>query len=100
MFRHDFESAIPPKILYQALRRLGECEKVEYVDFKIAIKYEDRSVVKLLSEKFGIDVESLKLPLAEAVGDILNHSGSDWFQDEEFMATELGGFLKFAILVK
>jgi hypothetical protein len=100
VFRHDFESAIPPRILYQALRYLGELEKVEYVDFEKVVKSEDRSVVKLLSEKIGIDVERLKLPLAEAVGDILNDPRFAWWQNEEFMETELGKFLKFTMHVR
>jgi len=100
VFRHDFESAIPPKVLFQALRDLGELEKVAYADFKAVIEHNDRSVVKILSEKFGINVEPLKLPLAEVVGDILNHRFSAWLQDEKFMETELGKFLKFTINVK
>lgn len=100
VFRHDFESAIPPKILYRALKRLGELEEVDYEDFEKVVSYKDRSVVKLLHEKYRVDIESLKLPLADAVGDILNHPRFAWWQKEDFMETELGQFLKFTMDVR
>ena len=106
VFRHDFESAIPPEILYQALRTLGKLENVEYVDFEKIVTSENTSVVNLLNEKFHINIKRkrLKIRLAEAVGDILNRPHFPpppvWWHNEEFMETELGKFLKFIMHVR
>jgi hypothetical protein len=100
VFRYDFESAIPLDLLYQALKYLGELENIEFDDFKIAISSENKSVVKLLQGKYGIDINPLKLPLANAVGDILNYPLVAWWQQEDFMETELGKFLRFIMDIR
>jgi len=100
VFRYDFESAIPPYVLYQALQSLGELDNVEFDDFNKVISSEDKSVIKLLEDKYDIDINSMKLPLASAVGDTLNYPLIAWWQDENFMKTELGKFLRFIMNIK
>jgi len=100
VFHHDFESAIPPNIFYRALRHLGELEGIDYAQFEKVVSSEDKSVVKLMLDSLGLNIESLKLPLADTVGDILNHPGFVWWKDEGFMKTELGEFLKFTWQIK
>ena len=53
VFRHDFESAIPPDLLYEALGKLGKLEGVKYDEFKEVAKPKDGSVLKILGETFG-----------------------------------------------
>ena len=99
VFRHEFESAIPPEILYQALRKLERLKNVDYADFEKVVTTRDASVLKVLSDKFGIDVNPLKLRLAEAVGEIVNRQLLTFWHNDEIMATELGRFLKFIMHV-
>jgi hypothetical protein len=100
VFRHDFETAIPVRLLYLALRNLGELENVSREDFETLLATKDRSHIKTIREEYGLDLEPLKLLLADAVAGLLNKPLFGWWQNEEFMDSELGNFLKFIMDVK
>jgi len=99
-FRHDFETAIPARILYEAIRSLYELESVGYEDFEKVLALKDRSYVKTIKDEYSLDLEPLKLALADAVGGVLNRPMFAWWQNEKFMDSELGKFLKFIMYVK
>jgi len=48
-----------------------------------------------LETVFGIDLNSIKIPFAEAIADIINWSQWLWWKDDEFTESELGQFLFF-----
>jgi hypothetical protein len=100
LFAYDFETAIPPDILYQALRKLGQLVGVDCGAFETAVASGTGSVVELLTDRFQIDVGPLKVRLAEAVGGILNAPRRFWWQDKAFMETELGRFLNFIMHIR
>jgi len=43
-----------------------------------------------LETVFGIDLNSIKIPFAEAIADIINWSQWLWWKDDEFTESELG----------
>lgn len=94
VFKHDFETSIPPRLAYSALRRLGYLRHVRAATYTRKMASPNLSFAKLLSQNFALDAEPLKTQLASMVGALLNASGA-WWQDEQFMATELGKFLNF-----
>lgn len=53
------------------------------------------SVVQLLKDIFALDLNPMKLDLAEAAASRLNNPWWSWWQDAEFMQTEMGQFLEF-----
>lgn len=95
VFEHDFESSIPPEILLSALNSLGKLENVSIDEFIDKVGGENRSVIGLLREHFNVDVEPLKIDLAVIVADIINNDLYPWWNNEEFLQTELGKFLDF-----
>lgn len=99
VFEHDFESAVPPSLLYEALQEIGEIEAVDRQRFLDVASESSVSIVEKLRTGLGLDIENIKVPLAQAVADLLNEtiwrSRKPWWQDEAFMGTELGRFLDF-----
>lgn len=94
VFKHDFESSIPSDLAYHALRSLGHLNGVRANTFIQKMTSTGTSFAKLLSENFQLDVQPFKKNMAAEVGTLLN-ARRDWFQDKEFMASELGKFLTF-----
>jgi hypothetical protein len=95
VFTHDFESSIPRALLFKSLRDIGELEGVSLEDLQARLGNDSVSVVKLLKDIFALDINSMKLELAEAVASRLNDPWWPWWQDTELMETELGRFLEF-----
>lgn len=104
VFQYDFESAIPPALLYEALDEIGEVEDTDRQEFMVAAAGSSASIGEQLKAALGLDIERIKVPLAEAVADILNgpslRATTAWWDDQSFMATELGRFLHFLRLIK
>ena len=100
LFAYDLETAIPREILYQALTKVGQLGGVDFGEFDAAIASGTGSVVPLLTDRFHIDVDPLKVRLAEAVGGILNAPMRLWWQNKAFMETELGRFLNFIMHIR
>ena len=99
VFTHDFESAIPPGLLYDALHAIGEADTIDRQGFLAAAAAGSGSIIERLRTRLGFELEPVKMPLAEAVADLLNASIWDhrkpWWDDQSFMTTELGRFLDF-----
>jgi hypothetical protein len=97
VFQHDFETSIPLGLLLAALQQLGELVDESLDTFRTKAVGEG-SVGARLKKAYGIELEPLKMELASQIADILNQRPS-WWQDERFLETELGRFLKFVLLV-
>lgn len=97
-FAHDFETSIPPYILLKALNNLGHLEKIDNNEFEQIIDC-SQSSCKLIKEKYGLDIDPLKIELADELGWMFNKSNFSWYGDESKVMeeTELGRFLDFVI---
>lgn len=95
VFKHDFESSIPPNLFIHALHELGEIPEVGVGEFIKKAFPLDCSVVKKVHDIFSINCEPIKLTIASIVAERLNDWNWAWWQDEKFMQTELGKFLEF-----
>lgn len=103
VFKQDFESAVPPAVLHRALRSLNELEDVSESQFVATVEKTGGSVATMLGSIFGLDMEPLKVPLAQAVADYLNDmvlTGVLPSQSPELDQTELGQFLVFLSRVR
>jgi hypothetical protein len=100
VFQNDFESAIPLQILHMALKNLGALRKIDFQDFASAVSQKKGSIAVILKDAFDLDIVPLKVLIAEAVAEILNRGVWSspvwaWWQDENFLLTELGKFVEF-----
>jgi hypothetical protein len=101
VFKYDFESSIPPEILLSALHDLDVLSAINLDEFIAQVYPLDCSVVKKIKNIYDIDLNPLKLDLAITVAEYLNNFANSlnnfwaWWQDEKFMQTELGEFIKF-----
>jgi hypothetical protein len=95
VFAYDFETAVPAGLMFSALQSMGELEDVDIEQFQEVIPRSAGPVSKTLKTNYGLDLEPLKLEFATQVADILNHPSVIWWNNENFMQTELGRFLRF-----
>jgi hypothetical protein len=95
VFTYDFETAVPASLMLSALQSMGELEEVDIEQFQEVILRSDGPVSKTLKTNYGLDLEPLKLEFATQVADILNYPSVIWWNNENFMQTELGRFLRF-----
>ncbi|MBT9612918.1 MAG: hypothetical protein IV108_06605 [Burkholderiales bacterium] len=97
-FDFDFETAVPPRLLLTALNNMGYLEDIDKDDFVSKID-RSKSARQLLIENYGLNIDPLKMELADEIGWIMSDRRFHWFQDKsQFMEkTELGQFLQFAI---
>ena len=95
VFKYDFESSLPLNLLLQALHDLDEIPEVKIDDFVNKLSPLNCSVGKKIKKVFGIDLNPLKIDIASLIAEKLNNPWSAWWQDEKFMQTELGKFIRF-----
>lgn len=95
VFKHDFESSLPPSMFLDALHQLGEIPEVGIDEFIQRVSPLDCSVVRKVQEIFGVNCEPIKLDIASVVAERLNDWNWAWWKDNEFMQTEIGQFLRF-----
>lgn len=97
-FEFDFETSIPPKLLFKTLQDLDCLKEVDRDSF---IKHceDSRPIGKMLKEIYSFDIDPIKIDLAEELGWIFAVSDFRWYQDvDKFLEnTELGRFLDFVI---
>jgi hypothetical protein len=94
-FVYDFESAIPPGLLFAALQSVEKLEGVTIDEFRPRVTSARRPVGHALMEFYGLDIRPLKMELATVAAEILNASHDRWWSDTRFLETELGRFLLF-----
>lgn len=99
IFKHDFETAVPPNLLLFCLQKLDYLPDITEEEFVARVTSEDKSVVKIIKEVYDIDLDPIKVELATMVARVLNNSPG-WWQNEDFMNTELGQFLRFIQKIK
>lgn len=104
VFTQDFESAIPPSFLYDALHAIGEVDAIDRLEFLAVAAAGPGSIIERLRTRLDLELEDVKVPLAEALADLLNATilghGKPWWDDQSLMTTELGRFLDFLRGVK
>ena len=98
LFKFDFESSIPHKLLFNVLQRLELLTDIDESDFLNKVNSSE-SICKQLKTKFSTDIEPYKVQLADELGWFFNNHEFHWYQDRsKFMEkTELGRFLDFVI---
>lgn len=99
IFKHDFETAVPPNLLLFCLQKLDCLLDITEEEFVARVTSEDKSVVKIIKEVYDIDLDPIKVELATMVARVLN-SSPGWWQNEDFMNTALGQFLRFVQKIK
>ena len=99
IFKHDFETAVSPALLLFCLKKLDYLADITEDEFVAKVTSEDKSVVKIIKEVYNFDLGTIKVELATMVARVLN-SSPGWWQNEEFMSTELGQFLRFVQRIK
>jgi len=95
IFKYDFESSLPPTLFLKALHELGEISEVGIDEFIKKVYPFDCSADKKVQEIFGIKCEPIKLDIASIVAENLNDMRWAWWQDDDFMQTEIGQFIRF-----
>lgn len=95
VFDFDFESSIPASLLLVSLKELQLIKNVDVINFNSVIKSNiNNSIEKTLKENYNIDICPHKTILAETIANNINNTYDCW-QNEWFLNTELGKFLKF-----
>uniref|UniRef100_A0A7C4XGR1 Uncharacterized protein n=1 Tax=candidate division WWE3 bacterium TaxID=2053526 RepID=A0A7C4XGR1_UNCKA len=94
LFKFDFESSIPSKLIFFILQHLGFLKDITLEDFSSS-RPNHLPLGVFLKEKFGIDLEvnGLKIKIADSLATILTQA--TWWSNEGFIKTELGRFLDF-----
>ena len=95
VFRHDFESSIPAHMFVLMLHELDLLNGHSRKEIGEKLVEYDISYVKNLKNNFNIDINPFKIDIAELTANILNTKMRTWWQNELFMKTEFGAFLKF-----
>jgi len=93
VFRHDFETSVPPYLLHRALETCGVLKGIPYEEFRQLSDAHVGAVSALLASTFGVDIAGTKVGLADALAVALN--ATNWWSDKQFLDTELGQFLLF-----
>jgi hypothetical protein len=91
VFKYDFETSIPNRLLQKALQNMGlnQAKEIPLCD------NQNSSTIKYLLG-LGIDISDRKIELAEGIADLINSNTRwIWWQDHEFIESELGKFLLF-----
>ena len=99
LFGFDFESAVPLGLLYDVLVDLGRAPVgVSRVGFVATLASATTAISKAIPTTWALDLSADKPGLAAALARRII-STDLWWQDEEFMKTELGRFLHFVCRV-
>ncbi len=101
LFKHDFETSIPPKLFVKILKKIGCPVDIEV--HKIAdILNGENSYKKVIHDTYGINIDSYKTKIANELAIALcgrGYQGFRWYQDKTGLMhdSELGKFLKWVI---
>jgi hypothetical protein len=96
VFQANFESSVPDHLTYKALRLMGFLQDLTYSEFKVSISDCEWNTVQTIKDSYGINIDDAKIEFAESVADIISWDRDwTWWQDEDFLQSELGQFLEF-----
>jgi len=92
-FKHDFETAIPPRLFYNILLD-NELITDKYEDFKKDVDLK-RGIVKYVENKYSISIN--KRMIATEISLIIHKlsRGKNLYEDGDFSTTEIGKFWNF-----
>lgn len=93
LFKYDFESAITPLLMYNALVELDLLTEMNHSEFLSLIYPLKQSINTTLKTKCQIDISNFKLDIASIVGQELAYL--NWLGDNEFLSSEIGQFVTF-----
>ncbi|QOJ23955.1 MAG: hypothetical protein HRU78_10115 [Gammaproteobacteria bacterium] len=93
VFKYDFETSLPRELLLAVLVEMQFLPEMSVEEFDEKLGSFEGSINARLEEMFAIDVVPSKVELATTAGLVLNEVA--WWQNEKFMASELGQFLYF-----
>lgn len=93
VFKYDFETSFPREFLLAVLVEMQFLPEMSVEGFDEKMGSFEGSINSRLKDIFAIDVVSSKIELATTAGALLNEVA--WWQNEKFMASELGQFLRF-----
>lgn len=95
VFEIDFESSIPWDLLLATLKSLKLDKNIDDIhEFSELVTSKNKSIIKILKEKYSIDLEPIKIMFAQKLAAIINKNDNCWRRGE-FMKSELGKFLVF-----
>jgi hypothetical protein len=95
VFRRDLESGVPPALMHRALTDLGLLPDVSEKEYLHLWSNSDGSFWPFLEQDLQLADLPDKVSVARAVGCLLNDPWWDYWNDEEFLSSELGEFLVF-----
>ena len=95
VFIHDFETSVPIHLFFKAMQVVGFPTPFCQEQLIQSTSNNNRTIIRILLEEFGVDISGRKIELAEAIGEILNDPEFIWWQDVQFMGNELGKFIQF-----
>ncbi len=92
-FKHDFETAIPPKLFYNILQD-NELIEDDFEDFKKNANL-SQGIVKHVKNKYGVDVN--KRMVATEISLMIHKLKyrKNLYEDQDFLNTEIGKFWNF-----
>jgi len=94
-FKHDFESSFPIDFLLTSLKTAGLLKNVNKDEIKDKIIKNDVSVVTLLKDNYGIDITDNKVLFTEIASELFFKFYRTWWNDDDFLESELGKFIHF-----
>lgn len=92
-FLVDFESSIPDNLLLEGLNRVGVLNDVILEKLQMNMCKSEKSVIGILKETGCVNIDSIKVPLAQEVARVFNEYAL--WADEDFMKSEIGSFIEF-----
>ncbi|MGD8781815.1 MAG: hypothetical protein PVH88_22990 [Ignavibacteria bacterium] len=95
VFEIDFETSIPWDLLFASLKSIKLNKNIKDInEFRDIVNARDKSIIKILKERYSIDLEPIKIQFAEKLALIINKNDNCWRRND-FMDSELGKFLLF-----
>lgn len=92
-FDIDFESSIPDGLLFESLKRINVLDNAFLEELRMNKDIPDKPLLKILRETGRINIDSIKVPLAQDVARLFGKY--QLWADENFMKSELGSFVEF-----
>jgi hypothetical protein len=104
LFPFDFESAVPNDVFYNALVENGLLNHVTLAEYISKVSSAplgrgQESIKHFISREYCIDINNSKILIGKSIARHYGNINSGWWQDENFIKTDFGRFLKFIISI-